>query len=104
MIVGGRLWGLAAIGSVTPGPMPADTEARISDFADLVATAIANAAARAELQASRDSLDRLARHQTALRRVAELVAREVPPAEVFTARAHRCRRAPVGPGGCDVAS
>jgi signal transduction histidine kinase len=33
--------------------MPPDTEARVGDFADLVATAIANAATRAELIASR---------------------------------------------------
>jgi signal transduction histidine kinase len=33
--------------------LPPDTEARIGDFADLVATAIANAATRAELIASR---------------------------------------------------
>jgi GAF domain-containing protein len=85
VIIDGRVWGLAAVGKTRPGPMPADTEARISDFADLVATAIANAAARGELQASRDSLHRLARYQTALRRVAELVADEAPPAEVFAA-------------------
>ena len=36
-----------------PEPLPPDTEARIGDFADLVATAIANAATRAELIASR---------------------------------------------------
>ena len=30
IIVDGRVWGLAAVGSVQPGPMPADTEARIS--------------------------------------------------------------------------
>jgi predicted ATPase/signal transduction histidine kinase len=53
IIVDGRLWGLAAVGSIRPGPMPADTEAHIGDFADLVATAIANAATRAELIASR---------------------------------------------------
>jgi hypothetical protein len=32
---------------------PADTESRIADFAELVATAIANAEARTELTASR---------------------------------------------------
>jgi hypothetical protein len=40
VIVDGRVWGLAAVGSVGPGPMPADTEARISSFAELVATAL----------------------------------------------------------------
>jgi sugar diacid utilization regulator len=40
VIVDGRVWGLAAVGSVRPGPMPADTEARISRFAELIATAV----------------------------------------------------------------
>jgi sugar diacid utilization regulator len=40
VIVDGRVWGLAAVGSVEPGPMPADTEARISGFAELVAMAL----------------------------------------------------------------
>ena len=92
VIVDGQVWGLAAIGSTRPGPMPADSESRISDFAELVATAIANAEARRELQASRDSLRELAEHQTALRRVAELVAREASPAEVFTAVAEEMAR------------
>ena len=40
VIVDGRVWGLAAVGSAGPGAMPADTEARISSFAELVATAL----------------------------------------------------------------
>ena len=40
IIVDGRVWGLAAVGSVQPGPMPADTELRISRFAELIATAL----------------------------------------------------------------
>ena len=40
VIVDGRVWGLAAVGSVGPGAMPADTEARISSFAELVAMAL----------------------------------------------------------------
>jgi sugar diacid utilization regulator len=40
IIVDGRVWGLAAVGSVQPGPMPADTEVRISRFAELIATAL----------------------------------------------------------------
>jgi signal transduction histidine kinase len=85
IIIGGRVWGLSAVGSVTPGPMPADTEERIADFAELVATAIANAATRADLQASRDELSGLAEQQAALRRVATLVARGVDPSAVFAA-------------------
>jgi hypothetical protein len=37
--VDGRVWGLA-VGSVQPGPMPADTEVRIGRFAELIATAV----------------------------------------------------------------
>ena len=39
IIVDGRVWGLAAVGS-RRGPMPADTEVRISRFAELTATAL----------------------------------------------------------------
>ncbi|WP_327119533.1 PAS domain-containing protein [Nocardia sp. NBC_01730] len=53
IVVDGRVWGAAIVGSRRPEPMPPDSEARIADFADLVATAIANAATRAELIASR---------------------------------------------------
>jgi signal transduction histidine kinase len=84
IMVGAELWGVAAVAS-RGEPLPADTELGIADFADLVATAIANAAAREQLNASRDSLRQLARQQTALRRVAELVAREAEPADVFNA-------------------
>ncbi|HYO01170.1 MAG TPA: ATP-binding protein [Mycobacterium sp.] len=45
--------GALIVGSVRTQPMPPYTEARICDFADLVATAIANAETRAELKASR---------------------------------------------------
>jgi len=75
--VNGRLWGMVAVGS-GQGPLPPDTEQRITEFTDLVATAIANAQARAELSV-------LAEQQAALRRVATLVARGVAPSEVFSA-------------------
>ncbi|MDT5047127.1 MAG: hypothetical protein QOG75_2990, partial [Mycobacterium sp.] len=84
IMVGEHLWGVAAV-AARGGPLPADTEVGVADFADLVATAIANAAAREQLNTSRDSLRQLARQQTALRRVAELVAREAEPAAVFNA-------------------
>jgi signal transduction histidine kinase len=58
--------------------LPADAEARLAGFAELVATAVANAQARVELQGSADE-------QAALRRVATLVARSAPPQEVFAA-------------------
>jgi sugar diacid utilization regulator len=40
IIVDGTARGFAAVGSAEPGPMPADTEVRISGFAELVATAV----------------------------------------------------------------
>jgi signal transduction histidine kinase len=72
--------------------MPADTEARMAEFTELVATAISNAATAAELQASRDDLSGLATQQAALRRVATLVARGVSPKEVFSAVAEEMAR------------
>ncbi len=53
IVADGRLWGSAIVGSSGPEALPPDTAARVGDFADLVATAIANAATRAELTASR---------------------------------------------------
>src|SRR6476469_5151665 len=40
IIVDGRVWGLAAVGSLQHGPMPADTEVHIVRFAELIATAV----------------------------------------------------------------
>jgi sugar diacid utilization regulator len=40
IIIDGRVWGMAGVGSMRPGPMPADTEVRISRFAELVASAV----------------------------------------------------------------
>jgi signal transduction histidine kinase len=51
--VDGRLWGAAVIASSGPKPLAAHTENRLADFAELVATAVANAQARDELMASR---------------------------------------------------
>ena len=51
--VGGRLWGVIAASTTSDTPFPANTEAQIAGFTELVATAIENAEARAELMASR---------------------------------------------------
>jgi sugar diacid utilization regulator len=40
VVVDGRVWGLAAVGSAEPEPMAADTEARISAFAELIGTVV----------------------------------------------------------------
>jgi signal transduction histidine kinase len=53
IVVDGHLWGAAIVGTSQRDPLPADTEPRLGDFADLVATAIANAETRAQLTASR---------------------------------------------------
>jgi GAF domain-containing protein len=78
IIVDGRLWGVMAAGSRQEEPMPAGTEARLTQFTELLATAVANAESRA-------GLARLADEQAALRRVATLVARRTRPEEVFAA-------------------
>jgi GAF domain-containing protein len=91
IVVEGRMWGLIAAGS-RHAPSPADTEERLADFTELVGTAIANAEGRAQLEESRDALRRLADEQASLRRVATLVARGVPPAEVFEAVADEVGR------------
>src|SRR5271167_3409738 len=40
VIVDGRMWGLAAVGSNRPGPVPADTEAQMSHCAELITSAL----------------------------------------------------------------
>jgi signal transduction histidine kinase len=78
IIVEGRLWGTIGAGSMGERALPPDMEARLADFTEIVATAIANAESRA-------ALARLAEEQAALRRVATLVAQGASPAEVFAA-------------------
>jgi signal transduction histidine kinase len=53
IVVDGRIWGALVVGSSQPEPLAPHTEARIGDFAELIATAISNAETRAELTASR---------------------------------------------------
>jgi signal transduction histidine kinase len=53
IVVEGRLWGLVVAGTTRDEPLPPDAEERLSGFTELVATAISNATARAELVASR---------------------------------------------------
>ena len=75
--VEGQLWGFMLAAYTHEEPLPADTEARLARFTELVATAIANAEGRAQLEDSRDELRGLADEQAALRRVATLVAHGV---------------------------
>jgi signal transduction histidine kinase len=78
IVVDGRLWGMMSAGSSGEERLPADTEARLASFTELLAMAIANAESRA-------GLARLAQEQAALRRVATLVARGAAPEDVFAA-------------------
>ncbi len=83
--VEGRLWGVMTVGAAHEDELPPGTEYTLAQFTELVATAIANAQARGELRGVADE-------QAALRRVATLVARSAPPAEVFAAVAEEVGR------------
>jgi signal transduction histidine kinase len=82
IVVDGAVWGAICAGAYRAEDMPADTEARLAGFTELVATAIANAESRAELAASEARARKLAEEQAALRHVATLVARD-PASERF---------------------
>src|SRR4051812_13440043 len=84
VVVEGELWGAIAVGSLDRR-LPAAVERRLTAFTELVAPAVANTQARAQVRA-------LADEQAALRRVATLVAREAPADEVLTAIADESRR------------
>ena len=56
LIVDNRVRGVLLVGSSSPRAIPDTAETHISDFADLISTAIANAETRAELTASRARL------------------------------------------------
>ena len=78
IVVERRLWGAIVVLSPRHEPFPEGTEARLTDFTELIATAISNAE-------SRQALAELADEQAALRRVATLVARGAQPDEVCLA-------------------
>ncbi|MEO6997681.1 MAG: GAF domain-containing protein [Terracoccus sp.] len=84
IIVGNEMWGVLGCTSFEHRRLPG-TERRLEQFAALVAAALANAQARAEMQA-------LAGEQSALRRVADLAAREAPAEEVMQAVADQAAR------------
>jgi PAS domain S-box-containing protein len=56
IIVEGDLWGAVSTGRTAGAPFPDGVELRLADFAALVAQALANAAAREELTASRSRI------------------------------------------------
>jgi signal transduction histidine kinase len=76
--VDGGPWGVMIVASTRDGALLEGAEDRLAGFAELVATAIADAKARTELHG-------FAEEQAALRRVAVLVAQGSPPEEVLAA-------------------
>ncbi|HEU0025416.1 MAG TPA: GAF domain-containing protein, partial [Thermoleophilaceae bacterium] len=76
MLVEGRLWGTMVAATTRDEPLPPETESRLSQFTELMATAVANTESHARA-------DRLADEQAALGTVATLVAEGVEPAELF---------------------
>ncbi|WP_172885741.1 GAF domain-containing protein [Jiangella sp. DSM 45060] len=79
VVTGGGMWGVVVVSARHPRAFPPGTEDRILHFTELLATAITNAEASAELM-------RNAEEQAALRRVATLAARGgADPSPVFRA-------------------
>jgi PAS domain S-box-containing protein len=76
IVVDGSLWGAMLVASDTANALPAGTEDRVAQFAELVSTAISNIESRAKVE-------QLAAEQSALRRVATLVASEHSPDDLF---------------------
>ncbi len=79
IVVEGRVWGAMTVGSTELELLlPPDVEAQLASFTELVATAVANAQ-------SRNELNQLVEEQAALRRVATLVAHGAAPMQLFAA-------------------
>ncbi len=79
IVVDGKVWGVVTASRTQPGdPFPPDAEHQLGDFAALIAQAIVNAEARRETA-------ELVAEQSALRRIATLVAGGRPQTEVFDA-------------------
>src|SRR5262249_38604857 len=74
----GRLWGTMLVAAFGDEPIAPQTESRLAQFTELLATSIANAEARGELS-------RLAQEQAALPPGGTLVAPGAPSTEVFEA-------------------
>ena len=76
IFVDDKLWGSATILSNRSDHLPSSTEARLADFAALASTAISSAQRGEEI-------GRLADEQSAMRRLATLVAQQPPLASVY---------------------
>jgi signal transduction histidine kinase len=84
IIVEGRLWGAMVVASDSVEKLPPGSEDRVAQFAELVSAAISNLESRAKV-------GRLAAEQSAVRRVATLVAREHSPEDLFATLAKEVR-------------
>ena len=78
IVVDGKLWGVVSAGGGSRVSLAPSAEARLTQFTELVATAISNTQAR-------EDLHRLADEQAALRRIATLVAEGAESHTVFDA-------------------
>ena len=74
---GAALWGALVVVSTAPNEFAAGAEERLQDYADLIATAVANAENRARLdaEAATDALTGLPNHRAFRERLTEEVAR-----------------------------
>jgi diguanylate cyclase (GGDEF)-like protein/putative nucleotidyltransferase with HDIG domain len=74
---GAALWGALVVVSTAPNEFAAGAEERLQDYADLIATAVANAEDRARLdaEAATDALTGLPNHRAFRERLTEEVAR-----------------------------
>jgi signal transduction histidine kinase len=76
IVVAGRVWGVLDAYS-SQAPLPADTEERLSQFAELVAAAIANAESRAQLLATAERRVALADREAQLVTERNRLGREI---------------------------
>jgi signal transduction histidine kinase len=83
IVVDGRTWGAMVVAS--PRTLPAGTEDRVAQFAELVSTAISNVESRANVQRLATEQAALAEEQAALRRVATRVAEGASPGAMLDA-------------------
>jgi signal transduction histidine kinase/CheY-like chemotaxis protein len=87
IMVGGAIWGLLAAYGEANEILPFDCEQNLTDFTNLIASAIGNAQVRDELRALAE------RQGAALRRVATLVAQQASSSAIFDAVAAEASRA-----------
>jgi PAS domain S-box-containing protein len=85
IILDGAVWGAMSTDAIDGTPLPDDVEDRLVEFTELIAATFSTTARQEELE-------RLAAEQAALRRVATLVARGSPAAEIFGAVAEEVGR------------